>query len=307
MERSKNALIILNLIAEKGPKTLYEIIKEKGMRPSSIHLALNILSDQNLIMFDAEESEKRNRNQKVYSLTFKGLVVFLSMYRLPEYRVAGRGSRIREPSETDEEAKSKLLEQLKRDWDTYKPKLDEFKEILRNNGELLSYPLFLHSHSFEHKPAFIPGIYQSFIKIAQAVSKEASSKWLALSGDRFRSEKRKLEKNIKRNQKLFKGRKILTVTTFGGEEKEETFDPVALEKQKLDFAKENLKIVSDRENEFLKESFFMYFLNWYRGYHFSLPNRDLCDYTKMLLEKEKNRFDFTKQLLDKWLSAFAMS
>jgi hypothetical protein len=308
LERSKNANKILNVIIEKGPKTLYEIHKETGMRHSSIHLALNILRDQNLIILDVEESEKRNRNQRVHSVTFKGLVVYLSKYELPEYKVPGKGFRIGEPHETDEEAKSKLVEKLKRDEDDYRSKVDSFKEILQKNGELLGYPLFSHCFSFEKKPTYIPAIYQSFIKIAKGVLKESSSKYFALSGDILRNEKREFEKNVKWAKELCKYGKFRSVThSSADEEGEEEIDPIALEKQKLEFAKTNLNIVSRSENELLRESFFMHFLNWYRGYthmEFRFPNRDLCDYTKMLIEKERVRYDFTKKLLDKWVSIF---
>lgn len=297
LERSQNALELLSFIAENGPKTLYEIHKEKGMRRSSVHLALEILNEKNLICLDIEESRKRDRNAKVYALTIKGLIVFLSNYNLPKSPAGWRARAL--PSESLEEAIKKLEEKLKREFGIYRLEVDRFKEILKKNGELLQYPLFLHCHSFEQT---IPDIYENFIKIAQRILEEPPSKWHILSVNRFRTKKKKIEKSLKMAQKFFTGKFVV----FQGE-KETPFDPIAFEKQRLELVKEELRTVFRIEDEFLRESFFMYFLMWFRGSRVKLPNRDLYHYTKSLHDKEKKRFNSNKQVLDKWLAVFNSS
>ena len=50
----------------------------------------------------------------------------------------------------------------------------------------------------------------------------------------------------------------------------------------------------------------MHFLkfNFNKGAQYKLPNVDLREYTKSLLDKEKERYDYTKKLLNIWLGVF---
>ena len=153
-----------------------------------------------MIALDTEKSKKRNRNQKVYSLTFKGLIFFLSGYNLPEYVDPVKGYRIREPNESDEEAAIKFQEQKKKEGDNYKHQVDKFGKILQKNGELLEYPLFQYCQSFQNDSILIPKAYQNFIKIAKAVLREISFKGLLISADQLRKDKKKLEKNLRRKK-----------------------------------------------------------------------------------------------------------
>ncbi len=89
------------------------------------------------------------------------------------------------------------------------------------------------------------------------------------------------------------------------------FDPVAKDEQMLDFTKDYLRLVFDDENEFLKDSFFMQFLNWHkvitRANRLKFPNQDLFVYAELLLKKEKERFNYIEQRLEKWLTVFSVS
>jgi len=288
----KTSLNILKHIVVEGPKTLYDIRKEMDTALSSADLAIRNLRENYLIELDIPESRKRTHpSARVYRPTFKGLVSFLCYYRLKSPVTY----QIRSSSENEEEAIRKFKERVRRERDAYRDQIEELEGILQKNGELLHYPLFQYFHSFEHVHP------EGFIKIAEGLLREPPSR-MYVTEKRLRTEKRQIERDLKKTEKLLKNIKFQISPERDG--KETSFDPVTRHKDRLSRLSEYAKLVFEREDEFLRETYFVYFLMWFGTARLKLPNQELYDYTLSLLEKKKKDFLSVEKQLEKGLALF---
>lgn len=293
ISRSPRALEILGFIVKNEPRTLYKIYKEKSIPYASLHLAVKNLVKKNLAKLDLERSRNKGRNATVYVPTFKGILVFLSDYHLPQHPT---GYRIRQLSEEKEEAIKKLKEKIKKGLDTYKREVEKLKDLLEKNGQMLRYPLFQYCRSL----GLHPRLYEIFIRIAQEVLETP----FQMSG----YEQSLLVRKTKLEKDLMKAEKLSTITDFrlivSGVER--PFDPAGFYKQQLEGVNLVLNVVITKEDEILKESFFIRFMRRFQSFQ-KLPNQELHNYTLMLLEKKEKEFNSIKAQLEKGMALFRKS
>ena len=140
--------LILDHIAEHGPKTEYDLYTElPRLSHGTIHFCLKKLTDSSVLTFiPSKKSEKRPK--KLYNLTFMGTVTYLASF------LHWRDSELRE---------SEMAEYWK-DFD--EERQSEIVEFLEKQGRLLNYAPFQESRWLSDH---YPGIIRGFLIIADTI------------------------------------------------------------------------------------------------------------------------------------------
>ena len=246
-------------------------------------MALDNLIKKNLIKLDIEMSRKKGRNAKIYIPTFKGLLVFLANYPFPTGAIIDRSE------------DKKLIKIKARIPEKEKDKLDE---ILERNGKLLNFPLFEQIRAL----ALHPRLYENFIEKAKLILSSPLRLQLSETEQRLVKDQKEIEKKIAKIEKMF-GKDRFRSFRNGVEY---PYDPTADDKEDLKNVESLLNIFNTKENEFLKESYFLSFFSLF-PYTQNIPNKELYDYTLKLLEKKKIEFVKIEKHLEKGLKIFDSS
>ncbi len=294
ISRSPRAEEILAFIVTHRPRTLYEISHDADIPYNSLHMNVKNLVRKNLIELDLEESRGRGRNATIYSPTFKGLLVFLSKYHLPK---PPRGWRVRRPNEDHDEAVKRLAEEIGREKNLYERAVGELKGILEEKGAVVHFPLFQYCRSISSHPR----LYEIFIKISHAVLESPFK--MTHQEESLLAKKVELEKNLLKVDKL---QRIGEFKLFMND-KEIPHDPTEFYRQQIEYVSLILDQVHVKEDEILRESFFLRFLRRFHEHTQRFPNRELYDHVLRLLEKKRREFDSVKGQLKTGLDLFRTS
>ena len=301
--RSTRALGVLRFIVEsEEPRTLYQIgnclkvkgksndkasnaIVEKLIPWGSLDLAIKNLNRKNLIILDKELSKKKGRNATIYVPTFKGLLVFLEAYEFPnEPRI-----------DYSKEQKNILIRTQ-----SLKKQKNDIDRVLERNGKLLEYPLFHEIDSL----GLHPRLYEIFIKIAKEVLASPFISNLSTNRQYLFRDFKDQKKEVDKIERLFGSYKEERFKIVTGDGKEIPYDPSDQYKQNMVYDEVFLNALNMKEDEFLRDSYFLAFLRLFYPYIKRIPNQALYNHTSTLIKKKKEEFNLLKKQLERGLTTF---
>jgi hypothetical protein len=280
LKSSENPRKILRYIVEKGPKTLYEVTHTQDInfknKLSSANLALKNLKKRGLIRVDEDESERRSHpSAKVYALTFKGLIEYLS-----EYQIKYPETFLQREEKESEVTKQKFFEHLREEAVRFNDEAKTLRNSLKANGADLQYPLFQYLDILSQKihPRIL---YEVIITISK-----------------LKKRKRKEEEFLEFAKKYGKyryindghGRKGIDATEESG--------------KVVSAWEESLEHLYNTEEEYYRKSFFWKFLEHLRFLEVTYPNQQLYDYTMSLQDNDNKRHDQQNLIYEKWKKSF---
>lgn len=300
--RSNRTLEVLRFIVESDePRTLYKIgnslkvkrkfnnktsnsVSEKLIPWGSLDLAIKNLNKKNLIILDKEMSKKKGRNATIYVPTFKGLLVFLEAYEFPNQQ------RI----DYSEDQKNILIKTQ-----SLKKQKNDLDRVLKRNGKLLKYPLFHEIDSLRLHPR----LYEIFIKIAKEVLVSAFINNLSTNRQYLFNDFQELKKKADSVEEQFRSLKKDRLKIVTGAGKEMSNNPRETYEQKMEDNELFLNTLNMKEEEFLRDSYFIAFLRFFT-YIKRISNQALYNHTSTLMKKKKTEFDLLNEQLERGLATF---
>ena len=284
--KSRNAPIILGYMMEKGSTTLYDLMKEKGMRQSSIYLAFQTLQKNNLICFSPSDSQKRIIHARVYLPTFKGALFFLSKHELVDIGRQVSGLYLSKELNPELEQDTRFQNELKKTLSKWSKSSEDLRDILLRYGETFDYPLLKYCTFLEYAHFHL---YEIFVMSAERVLRNGVS--LPLEYHDFA--------DVVAHKKAMEYEKDL------GEGK------VDLKKVKKRFEEAKREVleemkVNEVENNLLERAFFWEFLK--RGESRRLQSKivnkevgkSLYPYAASIVKEKEDELNREKRTLRKW-------
>jgi hypothetical protein len=140
LKRNPKTQTILTIIAEQGPKTEYDLYKQKQLEKMSrgtIHFCLNKLYQELLLKIVFEESP---RKKKQFHLTFRGAISYLNSLNLePEPDL----SNLKLHTSKSIEERIKMQKEKEEQYlDEQMVEFEKLKHFLEDFGNNVDYPLF---------------------------------------------------------------------------------------------------------------------------------------------------------------------
>jgi hypothetical protein len=265
---SKNPLKLLNALSSK-PMTKWELKEATRIEYSRVHEAISALEKEGYAKPLDTITSKRGRDMKLYGLTFKGVIAYLSSISILEQQEIENHP----ASETDEMSKvilePSLIDPLRRgeSIETYKERHKKeqeqyFKELekiavfLETYGKVLDYPLFKEIRWLKDKYEY--HVFKSLIWAAKIVNVLQP----------FPSGAMQLIKHTQKEVSELRNRKWWLVREPELQEKIETriiegdkivetdyFDPLANVNERLEQAEDRLRILREKENKWWSMGF----------------------------------------------------
>lgn len=289
--RHKNSLIetdlkIITLLAEKGEYAQYDMDDRLEIAYRTIIRRLSELESIGLVKVTRRElSRKGGKKRKIYTLTFKGVVIYLASFSLEPVKLDGSAGETRE----------EVIIRIGEDMERYRKEANLLIEFLEFYGKQLDYTIFKQVHWLvDSFPMKTEAPILSYVLKAARLTKSYFSASTGPSAfvKGLRSEKSRLKKfkrQIKRNPWLGK---ITLFQSFGGK-KEEKIEVDTYEEtvERLKRVEKDLETSLELENEAWKQWFAERFFERivYLPTKGKMSNEALHRFVSDLLKRKKKR------------------
>ena len=270
----KNPNKILNKLASK-PMTKSELKQTLNIEYARVSESISLLEKDGYAITLDTLTSKRGKDMKLYGLTFKGTVAYLSSISIldkneTENNTEPKNSEpnkiIHEPSQISPLQKYETIEAYKqrqeKEKEKYQKELEKIEAFLETYGKILNYPLFSEIRWLKEK--YGNNLFKSLIRQAKIINdlqpfplgamllikstqKQVNDlrnqRWLIL---------RQPELQNKIQTKIIEGDKIVET---------DLYDPLADVTENLNEAEETLKILRTQENKWWSMGFAARFAN----------------------------------------------
>lgn len=295
----KNPLKLLNALASK-PMTKWELKQLTEVEYPRVHEAISLLEKDGYAKPLDTITSKRGRDMKLYGLTFKGVVAYLSSIWIIEKQAIENQTGpetvetdkiIVEPSGIDPLRKGESMEAYRerheREKEQYLAELEKVTVFLETYGKLLDYPLFKEIRWLKEKygnfvikslinEAKLVNALQPFpsgaMQLIKHTQKEANElkkqKWSLL---------REPELQEKIETKIIEGDKIVET---------DCFDPLADVNERLRQAEARLSVLRMQENKWWSMGFAARFAEEHSAHEGKgdMLNESLCRFFEQVAE-----------------------
>lgn len=263
----KNPQKLLDALASK-PMTKWELKQTSKIEYPRVHEAISLLEKEGYTKSLDTITSKRGRDMKLYGLTFKGVIAYLSSISILEQQETGNTSLgtgemdkiILEPLVIGPLHKGESIEAFRerheKEKEQYFRELEKIAVFLETYGKVLDYPLFKEirwlKDKYEHhifksliRQAKIVNALQPFpsgaMQLIKHTQKEVSAvrnrKWWLL---------REPELQHKIETRIIEGAKVVET---------DYFDPLADVNERLGQLEESLRILREKENKWWSMGF----------------------------------------------------
>jgi hypothetical protein len=264
----KNPQKLLNALASK-PMTKWELKQTTGIEYPRVHEAISLLEKDGYAKSLDTILSKRGRDMKLYGLTFKGVIAYLSSISILEQHETENqpisetdemGKVILEPSVIDPLRKGESIETYKerhkKEQEQYFKELEKIAVFLETYGKVLDYPLFKEirwlKDKYEHhvfksliREAKIVNVLQPFPSGAMQLTKHTQKEVSELRNRKWWIV-REPELQGKIETRIIEGDKIAEI---------DCVDPLADVNKRLAQAEERLGILREKENKWWSMGF----------------------------------------------------
>jgi hypothetical protein len=264
----KNPQKLLDALASK-PMTKWELKQITGIDYPRVHEAISLLEKEGYAKALDTITSKRGRDMKLYGLTFKGVIAYLSSISILEQQetenqtiteTSLQEKIILEPSTIDPLRKGESIDAYKerheKEKEQYLKELEKLALFLETYGKVLDYPLFKEirwlNEKYDHYvfrslimqakivyalQPFPSGAMQLIKHTQKEVSQLKNQKWWLL---------REPELQEKIETKIIEGDKIIET---------DYCDPLSDVNERLRHAEERLRILREKENKWWSMGF----------------------------------------------------
>lgn len=292
---------IISLIAEEKEYRQYDMPKRLNKAYRTIMRRVRELENNGLIRVARKEpSEKRGKRAKVYMLTIKGVLTYLSSVSIKPIKLFVIGGK------SEEEVRNTVEKDIRR----YSKEVTKLAEFLKFYGEKLDFVIFKEiqwlMQNFQMKTENW-AISLILDKAKLTVSNFSTHTGLSQYAENRKKERDHLKKEIIALQKIPIGlRKIKLTTWFGSMSKpigksEKEIDIDLEVKRKFKYAEEELRFARQIENKNWKTFFTEQFYREIGGFSKkeNLPNASLYKDAAILLTlKKKNEISPLERTLE---------
>jgi DNA-binding Lrp family transcriptional regulator len=251
---------ILSLIAEEKEYRQYDMSKRIGKAYRTIMRRIRELESNGLIKLARKEpSEKRGKRAKVYMLTIKGVLTYLSSVSIEPINLVVVGC------ESQEEVKRRVNQDIQR----YSEEIGNLSEFLQFYGEKLNFAIFKEiqwlMHCFQMKTE--NWAIRTILQVAKlAVSYFSNYGEISQFAENRKKERDRLRRKLRELKKIpISLRKIEVTYRFGSMSKPERMNEGLIDfysevEMRHKYAEETLHAAREMENErwkfFFTEQFF---------------------------------------------------
>jgi hypothetical protein len=264
----KNPQKLLNVLASK-PMTKWELKQKTKLEYPRVHEAITLLENDGYAKPLDTITSKRGRDMKLYGLTFKGVVAYLSSIWIVEKREI-ENQTVPETDDTDKiiiepsgigplrkvESIEAFRERHEKEKEQYLAELEKITVFLETYGKVLDFPLFKEIRWLKEKygshiikslitEAKLVNALQPFPSGAMQLIKHAQREVNNLKKQKW-SLLREPELQEKIETKIIEGDKII---------EQGSFDPLADVNERLRQAEEQLRVLRGQENKWWSMGF----------------------------------------------------
>jgi hypothetical protein len=297
--KTKNPQKLIDALASK-PMTKWELKQTLEMEYPRVHEAISLLEREGYTKSLDTITSKRGRDMKLYGLTIKGVIAYLSTISFLDQQETknkspsgnnGLNKIIHEPSLIDPLRKGETIEAYKerhrKEQEQYLKELDKIALFLETYGKVLDYPLFREIGWLQQK--YGDPVIRSLIQEAKIVNVlqpfPTGAMQLIILAQKEVNELKKEKWGLLREPKT--QAKIETRTIVGDKIVETGyFDPLAHVNERLSQIEERLKILREGENKWWGMGFASRFAEEYsfeRGKS-DMQNISLCRFFEQVAE-----------------------
>jgi hypothetical protein len=264
----KNPLKLLKELASK-PMTKWELKQTTKIEYPRVHEAISLLENDGYAKPLDTITSKRGRDMKLYGLTFKGAIAYLSSICIIEQCIIENqtvpetdapNKIIIEPSTIDPLRKGESIEAFKerhkKETEQYLQELENITVFLETYGKILDYPLFKETRWLKERyghhfikalinEAKLVNTLQPFPSSAMQLIRHTQKEVSDLRNQKWRL-LREPDLQEKTETKIIEEGKVVET---------DCFDPLSNVNEQLSRAEERLKILREKENKWWSMGF----------------------------------------------------